>query len=131
MSKITYAGLKEPSAKVTWCGVTFVLNAPVEVDPYDARHTEMVEKARLNPAFVVDDDMNVEDIEVVATFATEPIDGPPDDYVPDEGADIEAEKRAIRDRLNELGANKPGGRSSVEYLRQRLEEVEANNAENV
>lgn len=130
MSKITYVGLKEPSAKVTWCGVTFALNLPVELSRYDARHAEMIEKARANPAFVVDDDMSIEDIEVVATVATEPLDGPPDDYVPDEGADIEAEKRQIRDKLAAYGV-KAGGRSGVEYLRQRLEEVEASNAENV
>jgi len=68
MATITYKPSYDDASVVTWLGINFPANKPVEV-----RNKELVKKAKTNPFFEVEDD-DVEDAQVASSEGEGPFD---------------------------------------------------------
>lgn len=123
MATIKFLGNEGSPEQVEWNGVVFPVGEAVEMDMAIQSHRHMMEKAAGNQFFETEND----DIEVISESVPEPIEEtapinePAGDYVPVD--DIQAmDELALRATLKALGIN-PGGRSSVETLREKLEKA--------
>ena len=122
MATITFLGNEGSPEQVEWNGLIFPVGEAVEMNMANHSHRHMMEKAGGNQFFVTDFD-DLETVDTPAEPDPEPqaeyVANKPSDYVP--VSDIEEmDERALREALKALGIN-PGGRSSVETLRAKLE----------
>lgn len=122
MPALIFLGNEGSPDYVEWNGVTFPTGQPVGLDLGKPQHRFMLEKARGNPFFEVDDDAegigDVSDAEIVSETQQEAR-AEPTDYIPEEDADAH-EKAVLRATLKAAGQS-PGPRTGLDKLREMVE----------